>query len=156
VNTAASAAALGLDPSIRGAAVVGVLPSSPAAAAGIQAGDVIASPDDTPIASAPALTEALATLAPIRMSRSSSSPCPVGKPSTFASASAPRREARGERGGDPGDVWVLQAVVVGGLVFASVAARRWAKRLERVVEDLELERAVFLASSASLAARLEV
>jgi hypothetical protein len=51
---------------------------------------------------------------------------------------------------------VLQAVVVGGLVFASVAARRWAKRLERVVEDLELERAVFLASSASLAARLEV
>jgi hypothetical protein len=41
-------------------------------------------------------------------------------------------------------MWVLQAVVVGGLVFASVAARRGAKRLERVVEDLELERAVFL------------
>ena len=64
VNTAASAAALGLDPSIRGAAVVGVLPSSPAAAAGIQAGDVIVSLDDTSIASAPALTEALAALAP--------------------------------------------------------------------------------------------
>jgi len=41
-------------------------------------------------------------------------------------------------------MWVLQAVVVGGLVVASVAARRGAKRLERVVEDLELERAVFL------------
>jgi S1-C subfamily serine protease len=64
VNTAASAAALGLDPSIRGAAVVGVLPSSPAAAAGIQAGDVIVSLVDTSIASALALTEALAALAP--------------------------------------------------------------------------------------------
>jgi hypothetical protein len=41
-------------------------------------------------------------------------------------------------------MWVLQAVLVGGLVVASVAARRGAKRLERVVEDLELERAVFL------------
>jgi hypothetical protein len=41
-------------------------------------------------------------------------------------------------------MWVLQAVVVGGLVVASVAARRGAKRLERVVEDLELEGAVFL------------
>jgi hypothetical protein len=41
-------------------------------------------------------------------------------------------------------MWVLQAVVVGGLVVASVAARRGAKRLEGVVEDLELERAVFL------------
>ena len=41
-------------------------------------------------------------------------------------------------------MWVLQAVVVGGLVVASVAARRGAKRLERMVEDLELERAVFL------------
>lgn len=41
-------------------------------------------------------------------------------------------------------MWVLQAVGVGGLIVASVAARRWAKRLERVVEDLELERAVFL------------
>ena len=41
-------------------------------------------------------------------------------------------------------MWLLQAVVVGGLVVASVAARRGAKRLERVVEDLELERAVFL------------
>ena len=40
-------------------------------------------------------------------------------------------------------MWVLQAVVVGGLVVASVAARRGAKRLERVLEDLELERAVF-------------
>jgi hypothetical protein len=39
---------------------------------------------------------------------------------------------------------VLQAVLVGGLVVASVAARRGAKRLERVIEDLELERAVFL------------
>ena len=64
VNTAASAAALGLDPSIRGAAVVGVLPSSPAAAAGIQAGDVIVALDDSSIASAPALTEALAALTP--------------------------------------------------------------------------------------------
>jgi hypothetical protein len=41
-------------------------------------------------------------------------------------------------------MWVLQAVLVGGLVVASVAARRGARRLERVVEDLELERAVFL------------
>ena len=41
-------------------------------------------------------------------------------------------------------IWVLQAVVVGGLVVASVAARRGARRLERVLEDLELERAVFL------------
>ena len=41
-------------------------------------------------------------------------------------------------------MWLLQAAVVGGLVVASVAARRWAKRLERMVEDLELERAVFL------------
>ena len=41
-------------------------------------------------------------------------------------------------------MWVLQAVVVGGLVVASVAARPGAKRLERVFEDLELERAVFL------------
>jgi hypothetical protein len=41
-------------------------------------------------------------------------------------------------------MWVLQAVLVGGLVVASVVARRGAKRLERVVEDLELERAVFL------------
>jgi len=41
-------------------------------------------------------------------------------------------------------MWVLQAVVVGGLVVASVAARRGARRLERVLEDLELERAVFL------------
>jgi hypothetical protein len=41
-------------------------------------------------------------------------------------------------------MWVLQAVLVGGLVVASVAARRGGKRLERVVEDLELERAVFL------------
>lgn len=40
--------------------------------------------------------------------------------------------------------WVLQAVLVGGLIAASVAARRGAKRLERVIEDLELERAVFL------------
>jgi hypothetical protein len=39
---------------------------------------------------------------------------------------------------------VLQAVLVGGLVVASVAAPRGAKRLERVIEDLELERAVFL------------
>jgi S1-C subfamily serine protease len=36
----------------------------PAAAVGIQAGDVIVSLDDTSIASAPALTEALAALAP--------------------------------------------------------------------------------------------
>lgn len=41
-------------------------------------------------------------------------------------------------------MWVLQAVVVGGLIVAGVAARRGAKRLERVVEDLELEGAVFL------------
>jgi hypothetical protein len=41
-------------------------------------------------------------------------------------------------------MWVLQAVVVGGLVVAGVAARRGAKRLEREVEDLELEGAVFL------------
>ena len=41
-------------------------------------------------------------------------------------------------------MWVLQAVVVGGLVVASVAARRGAKRLEQVVEDLELERAIFI------------
>ena len=41
-------------------------------------------------------------------------------------------------------MWVLQAVLVGGLIAASVAARRGAKRLERVIEDLELERAVFL------------
>jgi hypothetical protein len=41
-------------------------------------------------------------------------------------------------------MWLLQAVVVGGLVVASVAARRGAKRLERVVEDLELEGAFFL------------
>jgi hypothetical protein len=40
-------------------------------------------------------------------------------------------------------MWVVQAVVVGGLVVASVAARRGTKRLERVVEDLELEWAVF-------------
>lgn len=41
-------------------------------------------------------------------------------------------------------MWVLQAVVVGGLVVAGVAARRGAKRLEGVVEDLELGGAVFL------------
>ena len=41
-------------------------------------------------------------------------------------------------------MWVLQAVVFGGLVLASVAACRGVKRLERVVDDLELERAVFL------------
>ena len=41
-------------------------------------------------------------------------------------------------------MWVLQAVVVGGLVVAGVAARRGAKRLERVFEDLELEGAIFL------------
>ena len=52
-------------------------------------------------------------------------------------------------------MWVLQAVVVGGLVVASVAARRGAKRLERVVEDLELERAVFLGIARRLVSRYE-
>jgi hypothetical protein len=50
---------------------------------------------------------------------------------------------------------VLQAVLVGGLVVASVAARRGAKRLERVVEDLELERAVFLGIARRLVSRYE-
>ena len=40
-------------------------------------------------------------------------------------------------------MWVLQAVVVGGLIVEGVAGRG-AKRLEGVVEDLELEWAVFL------------
>src|SRR5512132_2182873 len=81
---------------------------------------------------------------PVRTSLWSSSPCPVGEPSTFASASALRREARGTKRVVIPVMLLLQAVVVAGLVVASVAARRGAKRLERVVEDLELERAVFL------------
>jgi S1-C subfamily serine protease len=64
VDSAATAAALGLDPSVRGAAVVAVIPSSPAASAGIRAREVIVSLDGQPIRSAADLSTALAKLAP--------------------------------------------------------------------------------------------
>jgi S1-C subfamily serine protease len=69
VNSAATAAALGLSPNARGAAVVGVIPSSPAADAGIRIREVIVSLDGRAIRSASALSEALAGLAPGRMVR---------------------------------------------------------------------------------------
>ena len=64
VDSMATAAALGLDPTVRGAAVVGVIPTSPAAAAGIRVREVIVSFDGRPISSAADLSTALAGSAP--------------------------------------------------------------------------------------------
>jgi S1-C subfamily serine protease len=64
IDSMATAAALGLDPTVRGAAIVGVIPTSPAAAAGIRAREVIVSFDGRPIGSAADLSTALAAFAP--------------------------------------------------------------------------------------------
>ncbi len=64
VDSMATAAALGLDPTVRGAAVVGVIATGPAAAAGIRTREVIVSFDGRPIGSAADLSTALAGLAP--------------------------------------------------------------------------------------------
>ena len=64
IDSMATAAALGLDPTVRGAAIVGVIPTSPAAAAGIRAREVIVSFDGRPIGSAADLSTALAVFAP--------------------------------------------------------------------------------------------
>jgi S1-C subfamily serine protease len=66
VDNPATAAALGLAPGDRGPAVVGVIPSSPAAAAGIRAREVVVSLDGRPIGLAADLSAALAELAPGR------------------------------------------------------------------------------------------
>jgi putative serine protease PepD len=64
IDSMATAAALGLDPTVRGAAIVGVIPTGPAAAAGIRAREVIVSFDGRPIGSAADLSTALAGFAP--------------------------------------------------------------------------------------------
>ncbi len=64
VDSMATAAALGLDPTVRGAAVVGVIATGPAAAAGIRTREVIVSFDGRPIGSAADLSTALAGFAP--------------------------------------------------------------------------------------------
>jgi S1-C subfamily serine protease len=64
IDSMATAAALGLDPTVRGAAIVGVIPTSPAAAAGIRAREVIVSFDGGPIGSAADLSTALAAFVP--------------------------------------------------------------------------------------------
>ena len=64
IDSMATAATLGLDPTVRGAAIVGVIPTSPAAAAGIRAREVIVSFDGRPIGSAADLSTALAAFAP--------------------------------------------------------------------------------------------
>jgi len=64
IDSMATAAALGLDPTVRGAVVVGVIPTGPAAAAGIRAREVIVSFDGRPIGSAADLSTALAGFTP--------------------------------------------------------------------------------------------
>ena len=64
IESAASAALAGLDPEVRGAAVVAVVPDSPAAAAGIEPGEVIVRLGDRRIASAADLTDALTAFDP--------------------------------------------------------------------------------------------
>jgi S1-C subfamily serine protease len=55
---------LSLPPGTRGAVIVGVIPGSPAASAGLQPGDVIMKLNDETIDSSPSLTEAIADLSP--------------------------------------------------------------------------------------------
>ena len=64
IDSMATAAALGLDPTVRGADVVGVIATGPAAAAGIRTREVIVSFDGRPIGSAADLSTALAGFAP--------------------------------------------------------------------------------------------
>jgi putative serine protease PepD len=64
IDSMATAAALGLGPTVRGAAIVGVIPTSPAAAAGIRAREVVVSFDGRPIGSAADLSTALAAFPP--------------------------------------------------------------------------------------------
>jgi S1-C subfamily serine protease len=64
VDSAFVAAQLGLDPDVRGAVVVSVIPAGPAAEAGIREGDVIVRVGDKDIDSAEALTRALRELDP--------------------------------------------------------------------------------------------
>jgi S1-C subfamily serine protease len=62
--TSALAGQLGLPAGTRGAVVVGVIPSSPAARAGLKQGDVLVAVDGQRIASASALTRALTRYSP--------------------------------------------------------------------------------------------
>jgi putative serine protease PepD len=64
VSTDEDAAQLGLDPSTRGAVIVSVVPTGPAAKAGLHEGDVITSVDGKAIGSASDLTKALSKLDP--------------------------------------------------------------------------------------------
>jgi S1-C subfamily serine protease len=64
VDSPSAAAALGLPPDARGAAIVGVVPDSPADSAGLRPGEVIVSIAGAPIASGADLTNALARFDP--------------------------------------------------------------------------------------------
>ncbi len=64
IDSAAAAALAGLDPAVRGAVVVAVVPDSPAAAAGIEPGEVIVRLADRDIRSAADLTSALTAFDP--------------------------------------------------------------------------------------------
>jgi S1-C subfamily serine protease len=64
LNSAVEAAQLGLDPSIRGAVVISVVPASPAASAGLREADVIVAVDGSPIRSSTDLTRVLGRLDP--------------------------------------------------------------------------------------------
>ena len=64
VDSSAAAAQLGLDPSVRGAVVVSVVPASPAASAGLHEGDVIVRAGDTAVRSAGDVSRVLRGLDP--------------------------------------------------------------------------------------------
>jgi S1-C subfamily serine protease len=64
LDSAVEAAQLGLDPSVRGAVVISVVPASPAASAGVREADVIVAVDGSPIRSSADLTRVLGGLDP--------------------------------------------------------------------------------------------
>ena len=64
LDSAVEAAQLGLDPSVRGAVVISVVPGSPAAAAGVREADVIVAADGNAIRSSADLTRVLGGLDP--------------------------------------------------------------------------------------------
>jgi S1-C subfamily serine protease len=64
VNSEVAAAQLGLDPSVRGAVVISVVPAGPAASAGVREGDVIVAVGGSPVRSSADLTEVLGRLDP--------------------------------------------------------------------------------------------
>jgi putative serine protease PepD len=64
VDSAVAAVQLGLDPSVRGAVVISVVPAGPAAAAGIREADVIVAVDGSAVRSSADLTRALGQLDP--------------------------------------------------------------------------------------------